>query len=94
MPSRIVGSSWPATWKIAPAPTPKRKAALAGESAAAPIQAPDDRRRARDQPERDAGGGARGASPASGATIARPSVVLWSAKPMTRKAPRASAPTA
>ena len=31
---------------------------------------------------------------ASGATIATPSVVLWIAKPMTRKAPSASEPTA
>ena len=58
--------------------------------AAAPIQAPRIAGAPAISPSA-AGGRARALS-ASGATIARPSVVLWIAKPTTRKAPSASAP--
>ena len=59
----------------------------------------DPRRRAprggtRDQPEHGEAAERRLRSRATGATMARPSVVLCSAKPTTRKAPRASAPAA
>ena len=89
--SRSDGASCTMTWTIAPAPKPKRNAAIERLNAAAPIQAPST-----------AGAPATSPSTASrpivmrscaiGATIASPSVVLCSAKPMTRNAPSASAP--
>ena len=54
----------------------------------------EHRGRAGDQAEQRRGGRRDGCASASGATIARPSVVLWIAKPTTRNAPSASAPTA
>src|ERR671918_545902 len=92
--SRIAGTSCTMTCTIAPIPTPISNAANSGLYAEAPMNAP-----------RIAGAPAmrpRAASLASdgrgwalsGATIAKPSVVLCSAKPKTRNAPSASSPTA
>ena len=61
---------------------------------AAPISAPRIAGRAGDQPEQDQAAERRPLAWSSGATIARPSVVLWIAKPTTRKAPSASSPIA
>ena len=91
------GTSWTITRTIAPTPTPNSSAARLGLKAEAPIQAPRiagapairPRPSRRPQPQP-----AAGPPPRSGATIARPSVVLWIAKPTTRKAPSASAPVA
>jgi hypothetical protein len=81
------------TWTIAPAPEAEENAATLALNAAAPIHAPRMAGRARDEAEQRRGAERRRRC-ASGATIARPSVVLWIAKPTTRKAPSASAPTA
>ena len=53
----------------------------------------EDGRRSCDQPEQREARGGRAPAARAGATIASPSVVLCSAKPTTRKAPSASAPT-
>ena len=80
---------------MAPAPTPNISAARLGLNAEAPIQAPSTAGRAGEEPEQREAAQPRAArSCATGATIASPSVVLWSAKPTTSVAPSASEPTA
>jgi len=90
-PSRNDGVSWTITCTIAPAPNPNRKAATLELNAAAPIQAPSTAGAPAISPS-SANRASVGRRCAIGATIASPSVVLWSAKPTTRNAPSASAP--
>ena len=55
---------------------------------------PGDGGRPGDEPKELPAGASRGGSLASGVTMARPSVVLWMAKPTISEAPRAREPTA
>ena len=94
-PSRIGGASWTITCAIAPAPKPNRNAAMLGLERRRADPRAEHRGRAGDQPEqREPARRRAAASRATGATIASPSVVLWSAKPTTSEAPSASDPTA
>ena len=66
----------------------------AGLNADAPIQAPSTAGAPASSPSSASRRSRACRSCATGATIARPSVVLWSAKPTTSVAPSASEPTA
>src|ERR687892_143681 len=91
--SRTCGRIWTITWAMAPAPTPNRSAATLGWKAEAPIHAPSTAGAPASRPSR-ASRPSESRARAVGATMARPSVVLWRAKPTTSAAPSASDPTA
>src|SRR5215207_3190696 len=93
-PSRMAGAIWTTTCAMAPAPTPNMSAARLGLKADAPIQAPSTAGAPARSPSSASRRSRACRSCATGATIASPSVVLWSANPTTSVAPRASEPTA
>ena len=89
----MAGISCWMTWTIAPTPTPISSVASSALNAAAPMTVPAIAGSPAMTP-RNASRPIVGRSLLRGATIARPSVVFWIAKPMIRNAPSARAPTA
>ena len=92
--SRIEGASCWITCTIAPAPAPEQERRQARVERRGADPGAQDRRRSRRSGRGARAARGRAAAAPTGATIARPSVVLCSAKPITRNAPSASAPTA
>ena len=82
------------TWAIAPDAAPSRNATTLPLKAEAPIHAPTIAGRAGDQPEADEARDRRAVLRERARRTASPSVVLWTAKPITSSAPSASAPAA